>query len=420
VENVRVAYDDITYSRLQVTGGTVRVTGHTGVGRDYTYSGSYGRGELAFSNTTVELQGASSMVLGWSNYDYRGFAFGTLDLANSTVASDGTNGLFKLGGTLDIGFRHGGPSPLLLPPDVTEMDVNKLYFGVNNYYKDPGSDRRIIDFGSNTLFKTLIVRSDFQMGWAKFQYHDDEGTHSGLPDGTEVTIGASTNARAFFHLGWHECPGSSTLGTGISRFTAYLTQLRIGYINPVGYRKVYPYLDLRKATLEAFDIAGNAYIGYKPHMNPRVYLPEGRVSAYALYMGYPDEDTDAYMSLSNTVFAVRDSIRLRDNTRVYTRVDGVACGLDLADTNLTVEAGALVSITFASDPLDSAAPYWGLRVGGEMTDELAALTNAARVTYDVSGLSASCARRFGVHYHQREGYSYLGVAPPSGTIIVLW
>lgn len=80
-----------------------------------------------------------------------------------------------------------------------------------------------------------------------------------------------------------------------------------------------------------------------------------------------------------------------------------------------------VKLNFLSDPASpNEFPYWGLRVGGNQIEELSALTSSpVRLQWDTGGLSPASLERFGIHYDGGADRTYIGVAPPQGTLIML-
>jgi hypothetical protein len=121
---------------------------------------------------------------------------------------------------------------------------------------------------------------------------------------------------------------------------------------------------------------------------------------------------------------VANGIGIHPTGIVSNRLTGTAGGLDLlsSDTNnLSIAEGGGMVLVFAADPVGRDSTYWGLRMRGNAIGYFQSLTSApARVTCDVSALSAGNRQAFGVYYETRSDTTFLGLpAIARGTVILI-
>jgi hypothetical protein len=140
------------------------------------------------------------------------------------------------------------------------------------------------------------------------------------------------------------------------------------------------------------------------------------------------------LSLSNTQFVVTGDVTIGDpfsssangypppteRGRVETAINGVSCGLDIGGS-LTVTNVAAIKLDFIGPPSADNAwnEYSGLRVAGDQTDMLKALHAAGKLTWTTAGIREEDMSRFGIHYRSTRDYTYVGLAPPRGTLITV-
>jgi hypothetical protein len=137
--------------------------------------------------------------------------------------------------------------------------------------------------------------------------------------------------------------------------------------------------------------------------------------------------------LSNTTVSASRSVVLQETAVVTNIVNGRSSGFDIGTTNLDIQDPQTnfadygrMDIRFVADPADVSAPYWGVRMKGDGTGVIQALTEtnstypARRLTWSTNGLSAKVASRFGVHYDALKNVTYLGVKPlVRGTLLLV-
>ena len=63
--------------------------------------------------------------------------------------------------------------------------------------------------------------------------------------------------------------------------------------------------------------------------------------------------------------------------------------------------------------------YCGLQVAGDQTAALTALHTAGKLIWTTSGIPASDLTRFGIHYWTRQNVSYVGLRPPTGSLLMV-
>jgi hypothetical protein len=133
------------------------------------------------------------------------------------------------------------------------------------------------------------------------------------------------------------------------------------------------------------------------------------------------------LSLSNTQFTVSGDVvvgspydKAGELGLVKTAIHGIPSGLDIGGS-LTVTNGARIEIEFLGPQTEfsGGGSYWGLRIAGDRTVQLAALHDSERLTWIVHGFSEKEQSRFGIHYWPGGDYTYVGVLPPYGARIML-
>jgi hypothetical protein len=270
----------------------------------------------------------------------------------------------------------------------------------------------------------LTVSNEFRMGRGQFQYGAGGNTVTGTPAGLRVCVGSAAARASVFDVGDTYYIGSvCRFGSGVADFKAYVGNVTVGR-SWGGNHHTLSVVDLRDTTNLVFDVEETVSIGGAASSSGYVYLfggaAGGRACASNLYISTPWAD-GALLVLSNVQFAVSNEVAINSPGWLTNYVNGVASGIDLQSTNLSISAAGGMHLRFLQDPPGQALACWGLRLKGDARAQLNALTTTpAKVTYDISGLSPKYQQKFGVHYDARRDRTLLGIpAVLQGTILAI-
>ena len=388
----------------------------------------------AYATQTDVRWGGFRRFEAWLRQLYLGYAsnsqiqYGELDLTDTnTIELTGsfTSGRMSVG-DVRLGSQDStGSGRLKLPSSMTNITVGTLYLGYAGTISF-SPDYSVIDLGSNSALRELVISNEFRMGRGQFQYVDAIGnTVTGTPAGLSVRIGSPAVRASTFYIGDAVIQGSQTrFGSGVTDFSMYVTNANVarGF---GGNHWSLGQLDLSQATNLVFDVQNTFQISDADESYGYVFLAGGaeggRGCASNLFISNPIRAWAAQMVLSNVQFAVSNQMAIRSPGQFTNYVCGLASGIDLQTTNLTIVDGRTMHLVFQADPVNSGRACWGLRMKGDAIAQINALTSApAKVTYDISGLSDKYKARFGVFYDGKTDRTYLGVRDvPQSTLFII-
>ena len=377
----------------------------------------------AYATQTDVRWGGFRRFEAWLRQLYLGYAsnsqiqYGELDLTDTnTIELTGsfTSGRMSVG-DVRLGSQDStGSGRLKLPSSMTNITVGTLYLGYAGTVS-VSPDYSVIDLGSNSALRELVISNEFRMGRGQFQYVDAIGNPViSTPTGLSVRIGSPAVRASTFYIGDDVIQGSQTrFGSGVKDFSMYVTNANVarGY---GGNHWSLGQLDLSQATNLVFDVQNTFQISTADESYGYVTLAGGaaggRGSASNLFISNPSHAWAAHLVLSNVQFAVSNQMAIRSPGRLTNYVSGVASGIDLQTTNLTIVDGCNMHVVFQSDTQTKPGDYWGLRIKGDAIAQMSALTTTpAKVTYDISGLSVKKQNKFGIFYNEKADQTILGL-----------
>jgi hypothetical protein len=251
-----------------------------------------------------------------------------------------------------------------------------------------------------------------------------------LPPDVSITIGDSASSRGKLFMCLN---GTSDYGTSRARlvassggqFTAWLHELRVGrstgkHAGPTGYNQ--SWLDLRGMT-NCFLDATDVFIGEFPADGPgeagiraEVHLPSGEATIGTLTMGGTlDGVLDprfATLGLNDTVCTVTNWAAFGYMTVVTNNVAGSrGSGLILPAMPAVSNSNVRMDIVFQENPTHN-DEHFGLKIAGNQVAALQAATNTW-LSWDDTALTQEAEIFYSL------GYTYVGVPPPAGTMLIV-
>jgi len=233
-----------------------------------------------------------------------------------------------------------------------------------------------------------------------------------LPVGLDIEVGVrddGESGRGNMRVAWITVGGGNStarvaVDTGGS-FDGWLNNLIVGWSN--SSQTSVGVLDLRGLNAFALDaVSVSIGMGGGTGADGRVYLPSGTAVFGTLEMG---GEGSAELELNDTVAMVTNGVTLHAGATVATHVaDARASGLDLPALP-TVIPGANLSIVFTAPPAHPGLHY-GLRVAGDVVDDLQA---AGWLSIDDDALPRPA------QVFRYQGDTYVGIAPPPGSLFLL-
>lgn len=377
----------------------------------------------------------SDLTLGYNASGNPGVQTALLDLSDTDVQIGDEPNKVKVG-TLLIGSRgfpngegDGKPTGTLkLPSNITEIAVGNFYLG--HGYRGLG----YLDITSNSALQVLTVTNTLSIGggYGGFIGYDDAGTFKEyLPPRMTVNVGLPAS-RAVLYVGRRAAhPSRSANGEGhltLSNctFSAYLSSLIVG-INTddptSGTKPSIGTLNLRHATVGAFDIRGNAAIGAQVGAATQlggvgnkdgkgyVYLPACSVNiASNLFIGDSNVTSLGMMDLSGTTLTIGQTCIVDRTGIVTTRVFAASCGLDIASSSTNdfqIAPSGRVHVVFTT----LAPKVWGLRMAGDQRSYFQDLHDAGRLTWSASPHDAQIA--------YVDGKTVVRLPPVAGSLLLI-
>jgi hypothetical protein len=375
---------------------------------------------LIVQGGVFNLANVSAIDIGVQDAQGWGAAKGLLDVSTATVVSGSITNRFQAPSTrLGVNDASG---MLKVNPNVTNLTFTSLRMGGTSS-ASPG----ILDLGTNSLLRDLVIADTFSYTYGGFRCHDGSGnTIKGFPGNVTFKMGSESTRAGTLSVAENGMldPVVMTLGPGIGTFQAYVSGLRVSAVAVNGHHR-YGTLDLRNATLAALDVNGQVKIGGVSN-HGKVYLPAGRASCTSLQMNVSANATtgagSALLSLSNTLFTVAGDLLLGDPYTtgfavITNQINGVCSGIDMTGS-LTVTNGGRMRLSFMAPPIDPIRACWGLRMVGNKTTQLNALQTAGKLTWIAPGLTEVQRARVGAYYEPASNHTYFGLPPTRGTLIM--
>jgi len=425
------AYDADGYFVHMPTGITFRV-GQPGVPADMwvacqQYSGFYRTGELSIVRGRF-IGYLNSLYIGNMPSGNGPNTSGRLDIATSSVQVGPATNQVRIP-YLAVGSRavwnEGDAYPygeLRIPPAVTNFETGTLLLGYGLH------GNGTINIGTNSQLRSFSVTNALYWGGginARIGDLTATGFATRLPAGIRFVVGTPSKP-ALAQIGVrYAYPGRWGDGMGLLKVTngtfyGYFTDLQVGMNTWGTYRNSTGILNIAKATLGAFSVAGNAYIGRSTAAATSnrygcgfMYLPPGQGSiASNLYIADRDPTSKGVLDLDRTRLTVGKLIDIRPTGSVTVRVGPSSCGFDLqaSDSNsLLIASGGNMNLIFNSNPTNSAAQHWGFRMGGQHLAMLQNYRVAGRLSWDNGGLSNGYEGLVDVRYDGALDKTYVGI-----------
>jgi hypothetical protein len=229
-------------------------------------------------------------------------------------------------------------------------------------------------------------------------------------------------------------PGQGDLCVTGGVFSATVNTLEVGksYYESTGNFTLCGRLILSNAMMKAFEVTQDVTIGrgmpqatYK-NVWGELHLPPGTMNiGGSLYLGYQKRGADAsrgLLDLNETTVRIGGGLDIWDTGRVQTHLKGASGGIDLlasADTALSVSNNASINLVFEQPSLNSTEHYWGFRWAGEHVQTLQELCASNTIICVTDALLPRQAARVGVWYDSRQDYSFVGIARPQATLLLV-
>jgi hypothetical protein len=288
----------------------------------------------------------------------------------------------------------------------------------------------------STGIDAIEISSTLSLGdsWAPGTYlSDDLDTYVGnpadggrLPPNVSLTIGTSDAQRG--NLVVNRLSTSSYSGVRIDKivasaggvFTAHLTNLWVSANGAnAGTALQHGALDVSRMAACSVD-ARNITIGSPTSplatdvVRGEVRLCPGTVTAGQVAVGATTGQGFGLLELSNTVVTVSEALSIRATGDVVARQGSASGGITVeADAGgLVIAAGATLTLRFQQPAM--ALPHYGLRWKGNHVTELEDMAADGRLVIDDAGLGKDAT------LFVSGGYTCVGLANASGTVIILW
>ncbi|NLL84117.1 MAG: hypothetical protein GX230_07760, partial [Lentisphaerae bacterium] len=208
-------------------------------------------------------------------------------------------------------------------------------------------------------------------------------------------------------------------------FEAWLESMVVGRRSLVtAGAEGYTVLDLSGVTNGLLDVAGAVLIGVGPEAlgsdgKATVSLTSCSAAAASLTVGaITNNNAYGHLVMTGSTFRVSGSVVLGPGKTdaegvIQTTVDGLPCGLDLAEeAQLQVNNGR-IEIDFDEPLLEHRGHYWGLRWAGDHVSELESLAAEGKLVWDGTRLP----RRVKIFSNRQ--FSFVGMEAPRSTLIML-
>jgi len=254
--------------------------------------------------------------------------------------------------------------------------------------------------GDSTL-TDIILRSELRIREGNTKYIGRSSDEK-VPPNVNLTLGESTASRAALLMANNG--GSGHLATaGGGTFTAWLGTVTIGGSDGNGSFNV---TNMTSGTVDALTVG----VGIDTATG-LLGLPPGEAVIGTLTVG--SEQGVGTLVLNQTRTSVTNGATLNATAAVTINV-GSELGSGLAiDGGFTLEEGATIHIDFQAEP-DHGDIHYGLKLAGDHEAELLAMQAADDLTWDDSALSRDAAI-----FTRADGYTYVGVLPPPGSLFLL-
>ncbi len=414
---------------------------------------------------TLQMDSRTLVVAG----DFDNFLQGSFTLTNGTlqIGADGVPGNFLSGGT----FGATTPAVTRLSPGMTfnTYNVDTFRMGglivnpttgvfsdnyhINNqnaqldlrgvtisggelragnivmhahYHASAGTyiavDATTINLGAIVVTNALHIGVEPGLGGRTF-IGDPSDAARRLPAGVDVLVGLSPSQRGSLTVG-DLGTGSQTANITLSassggKIEAYVTDLRVMRHTGWGTAVLNGTLDLSAMTNCLID-AVNIEIGSAGNADARsrgiMRLPAGIVTAGNVAIG-DDLGNDGFglLEMSNTVFTVTNAVALHRTGIVTNHIGTAASGFDITRDDpgaWNMHADARLTVRFSAPP--DSLPHYGFRWAGDHVATLNTMIQAGQVLVDDAGMMGPSAVVF-----SNQGATYIGVPPPSGTVIMI-
>ncbi len=376
-------------------------------GRDSNHGDNY----LVISNGYFQLgsDGALSEIIfgrSWDNYYYSHLTFGTNTIFDAHI------------GEMWLGRGTGGWAQFDLR-NVDEIRVgNEIgvfraeqvilgYEGNGAHFRDG------IELLFGPALKSFEVKDNLQIAyWEQNKswigQADGNGT-APMPAGADVRIGVDSTRRAKISIGqsgYWPTYGHFAGPVG-GDCTAWISDITIGVKATGGNGTSWGSLDLRNMDSIAMDVSGAVIVGSSAdsvHQGTgRIALPPGTAS----FSGDVTLGSDygfGELLLNGTAATITKSLTANPTGLVSNNVMGASCGLDIAAGASFSFNGKMV-IVFAQPDASAGedGPYWGFRIVGDHSVELAQLMTQGKIVVDDTQIPGTA----NIYYDADADYTYI-------------
>ncbi len=212
-----------------------------------------------------------------------------------------------------------------------------------------------------------------------------------LPAGISLAFGTDAATRGNLLIGRATPDGTSRAAIaaasgGAGTFTAYLNNLRIGY-SEVNASAIYGMLDvaaMSNCTLDALTLhvgTDRPSSSSSDNMNGTLRLGPGTATVANAVIG---GNTLGFgtLSISNTLFAVTNSLTLHPSARLQIATGADSKGLDVSGTFALAGSGVEVDVLFM-EPTQADTTNWAIRVKGNHATALNSMIGTGRLTWSL-------------------------------------
>jgi len=300
--------------------------------------------------------------------------------------------------------------------DLRGVAIHDGVLSANRYELANGS--RILLDGDTQIDALHVGNNTMRIGWyGALSYIGDEAhPDQALPEDLDLRFGVDAGTRATVTIGntdgaWRPAgPGGQRgklVASSGGQMTGWIGTLSVGTVDG-GHG------NLNTAAMDGCDLDITT-LNVGTHANSYGYfrLPPGQAAAGTATVGATAGTKKGYVELNDTHFTVTGGLEIRHSGEVVVNVGGESSGILLADAStLAILDDGVLRLVFGQAPTQAGVHY-GLKWEGDKTGILQPLLDAGRIELDISAIGG----RAGTFVSQ--GYTYLGIPPPPGSLILL-
>ena len=389
-----------------------------------------GNALLTFSNGALQIgSGGTARVLTIAESGPPGWSEGTL-----SVGTPGASAIFDANLDTVILGSGGGHKGILdlryadLPGGRFETRILRMGVGGHGDFARYNNELR---FGASLT--NLTVRQELTLGsGTKTSAFIGQSLGYGstpLPDGANIALGVNVSNRATVVCGWGKTfDGRGHLGGGAGgTLIAYIDDLTLGRQEDDRFPGSFVstgVLDFRNMATCVVDVSGACTVGQGARPDRRgqgyLYLPAGTARFNILQLGTFSGWGTGRVECYGTTVRVNDLLSIQNTGRMVIHVGASSCGLDLPKAaTFSMYEGAAIDLRFKTTP--PSERVWGLRWenpsgAGDRVATLTAMHANGQLTWS---LSADATAPGVVEIYSENGFSYVGIAPLDGAVLLI-